>query len=284
MKKQEFEKKFKEYIEEYQLKEYLLNLNEISEIVTIVDEEQKTQNSKEINEEETNKRINEEIDKNLDDKILQMYEYMEYLLEKNNHINVTAIKEESEFLKKHIIDSLYITKYLNKLEEKVTSRKIKFLDIGTGGGFPLIPIKIFKKYDSYGMDRILKKLKVIKEKEDVSIIHSRAEVVAHDEYYRETFDLVTTRAVSSLENVVAYMAGFIKVNGYGIIMRGKKEILSNEDKMELNELLKKYSLRLQKIDNYKLFGEERTNYILKKVTNLHHKLPIVDSKYYKSEK
>ena len=80
------------------------------------------------------------------------------------------------------------------------------------------------------------------------------------------------------------MAGFVKVNGYAIIMRGKKEILTNEDKMQLKELLKEYGLRLEKIDNYILFGEERTNYILKKVTNLNKKLPITDARYYKENK
>ena len=266
---EDFKNVFEKYIAEYNLEQYLLNLNEIREIY-----------NQDLTEEEQNILIKRAIA----EKIHEMYKYMKYLLEKNKSINVTAIKDEAEFLKKHIMDSIYITKYLSKLEDKVQNRKIRYIDIGTGGGFPLVPIKIFKEYDSYAMDSILKKLKVIKENQDISIIHSRAEVVAHDEYYREKFDLVTTRAVSSLKNVIAYMAGFVKVNGYAIIMRGKKEILTNEDKMQLKELLKEYGLRLEKIDNYILFGEERTNYILKKVTNLNKKLPITDARYYKENK
>ena len=117
-----------------------------------------------------------EIDMNIiitEEMITQVISYMDYILEKNNYINLTAIKDEKMFIKKHIIDSLYVVKYIKKYNIKYSN----ILDIGTGGGFPLIVLKIFLNIENkktYGMDKTLKKLKVIREKEDIRIIHSRA--------------------------------------------------------------------------------------------------------------
>lgn len=219
--------------------------------------------------------LNLQTEKELEKKYLRMYEYMVYILEKNQYINVTAIKEEHEFIKKHIIDSLYILKYLKPLLEE--KGKIRYLDVGTGGGFPLIPIKIFTGFKVYGLDSILKKLKVIDEKEQINIIHERAEKAAHNFSYRETFDLVTTRAVSSLENVIKYTAGFVKINKYAILLRGKKEEIDSN-------ILKENGFKLISFDEYELFGEERSILILKKIKKLNPKLPITDTKHYKAKK
>ena len=175
----------------------------------------------------------------LEDMIKNIISYMDYILEKNKHINLTAIKDEEMFIKKHIIDSLYIVKYIKKYGIHYSN----ILDIGTGGGFPLIVLKIFLSIDNkntFGMDKTLKKLKVIQEKEDIKIIHSRAEIASHDEKYRENFDLVVSRAVSSIENK-KYLEKF-----------GFKEIIH---------------------ESYKLFDEDRSIIILKKVKKLDSKLP-----------
>ena len=209
-----------------------------------------------------------EIDMNIiitEEMITQVISYMDYILEKNNYINLTAIKDENMFIKKHIIDSLYVVKYIKKYNIKYS----KILDIGTGGGFPLIVLKIFLNIENkktYGMDKTLKKLKVIREKEDIRIIHSRAEIVAHDEKYREEFELVISRAVSSIENVIEYSAGFVKIGEHAILMRGKKE---EYDK----KILSRFGFEEILHESYKIFDEDRSIIILKKIKKLDAKLP-----------
>lgn len=209
-----------------------------------------------------------EIDKDItitEEMITQVISYMEYILEKNNYINLTAIKDENMFIKKHIIDSLYVVKYIKKYNIKYSN----ILDIGTGGGFPLIVLKIFLNIENkktYGMDKTLKKLKVIREKEDIRIIHSRAEIVAHDEKYREEFELVVSRAVSSIENVIEYSAGFVKIGEHAILMRGKKE---EYDK----KMLSKFGFEEIVHESYNIFDEDRSIIILKKIKKLDAKLP-----------
>ena len=200
-----------------------------------------------------------------EDMIKNIISYMDYILEKNKYINLTAIKDEEMFIKKHIIDSLYIVKYIKRYNIKYKN----ILDIGTGGGFPLIVLKIFLSIDNkntFGMDKTLKKLKVIQEKEDIKIIHSRAEIASHDEKYRESFDLVVSRALSSIENVVEYSSGFVKIGGSAILMRGKLERYDRKifDKFGFKEVI---------YESYKLFDEDRSILILEKVKKLDKKLP-----------
>lgn len=194
-----------------------------------------------------------------------MITYMDYILEKNKYINLTAIKDEEMFIKKHIIDSLYIVKYIKKYGIHYSN----ILDIGTGGGFPLIVLKIFLSIDNkntFGMDKTLKKLKVIQEKEDIKIIHSRAEIASHDEKYRENFDLVVSRAVSSIENVIEYSSGFVKIGEHAILMRGKLEKYDRK-------ILDKFGFKEVIYESYKLFDEDRSILILEKVKKLDKKLP-----------
>ena len=160
---------------------------------------------------------------------------------------------------------MYIVKYIKRYNIKYKN----ILDIGTGGGFPLIVLKIFLDIDNkntYGMDKTLKKLKVITEKEDIKIIHSRAEIASHDEKYRESFDLVVSRAVSSIENVVEYSSGFVKIGGSAILMRGK---LERYDRKKLD----KFGFKEVIYESYKLFDEDRSILILEKVKKLDKKLP-----------
>ena len=104
------------------------------------------------------------------------------------------------------------------------------------------------------------------EKEDIKIIHSRAEIVSHDEKYRENFDLVVSRAVSSIENVIEYSSGFVKIGEHAILMRGKKEEYNKK-------YLEKFGFKEIIHESYKLFDEDRSIIILKKVKKLDSKLP-----------
>jgi 16S rRNA (guanine527-N7)-methyltransferase len=151
--------------------------------------------------------------------IEKFYIYMKEILDWNEKVNVTAIKDEKEFIVKHFIDSLTILEYI---EDKKT-----ILDIGTGAGFPGIPIKIAKPTNKVILvDSVNKKLNVIRDiipkisLENIECIHGRAEDLANDKKYRENFDIVTSRAVANLNTLVEYMLPFLKIGGKIICMKG----------------------------------------------------------------
>lgn len=235
-----------------------------------------------------------------DNNIINLYNYMNYILKINENINLTAIKDEKDFIIKHIIDSIYIQKYIdifkeeylfdldefisssnltNDKKEQLKNEKLKYLDIGTGGGFPLSVISILNEdITSYGLDSVNKKLEVIKNSNlNINTIHGRAEILAHDKKYREKFYIVSSRAVSNLNNIIMFMAGFVMPSGYLICMKGEEENLNEK-------LIEKFNLDLCHIENYKIDDAIRTIYIFKKIDNLNNNLPNTNSKKYKNKK
>jgi len=201
----------------------------------------------------------EEIDEN---SISKLYEYMKNVLEWNEKINVTAIKNEKDFIYKHYIDSLLINEYIKE--------NSKVIDIGTGGGFPGIPVKIVNDSISITLiDSVNKKLNVIRESiknlhiNNVEIIHTRAEDLYKKKEYFEQYDVATTRAVSNFKNIATYMLPFLKKGGIAICMKGPnyKEELDDA----INEI-KKYEGEVSEIKNYNINTEyERNIIIIKKV-------------------
>ena len=139
------------------------------------------------------------------------------ILEWNEKINVTAVREKSEFMKKNVEDSLAI---LGKPEFSSASR---ILDLGTGGGFPGLPLAIACPEKSFVlMDSVGKKLKVVADAAErlglmnVQVIHARAEDLAQKPEYRERFDLVVSRAVANMSTLSEYCLPFVKKGGWFI--------------------------------------------------------------------
>ena len=237
------------------------------------------------------------IDVNLNNNEIQkLYEYMKYILEKNQYINLTAITDEKDFILKHIVDSLYIQKYidifkeeyifdieeyldssnLSKIEkENIKNQKLRYIDIGTGGGFPLSIVSVLNEdIESYGLDSINKKLKVINDSNiNVKTIHARAELLAHDVKYREQFYICTSRAVANLNSIIQLMAGFVSPSGYLICMKGDLEEYDEK-------IFEKFSLELEHIEEYTIDNLTRTIYIFKKIDELNPKLPLKNTKKY----
>lgn len=176
----------------------------------------------------------------------KLYIYMKEIIEWNEKINVTAITDEEEFLVKHLIDSLTINRF-------VGSGKT-LIDIGTGAGFPGIPIKIANpEMEVTLIDSVNKKLNVIRDVSEklklnkLNIIHTRAEDLAMQKEYREKFDFATTRAVSRLNTIAEYMLPFVKIGGEAICMKGPNVIEEIEESKNAIEILGGEITRVEKI-------------------------------------
>lgn len=174
------------------------------------------------------------IDSILDEnKIDKFYRYMNLLIEWNKKVNLTAIIEPSEIILKHFIDSLTIAKYIKDKE--------RVIDVGTGAGFPGIPISIVKEdvnitlLDSLNK-RILFLNEVIKflNLKQIEAVHGRVEEFAKKE--RESYDIATSRAVAPLNILLEYLLPLVKVGGKCICMKGsnaKEEIESASKALEM---------------------------------------------------
>jgi len=158
-----------------------------------------------------------------DMQIDQFLLYMDLLIEWNNKFNLTAITEPKEIITKHFIDCLLLAKHSNIKEDA------SIIDIGTGAGFPGIPLKIFYKdlkvtlLDSLNkritfLDEVVNQLNLT----DVELIHGRAEDFGQDEDYRESFDYTLSRAVAELNVLSEYSLPFLKIGGRFVSMKSKK--------------------------------------------------------------
>ncbi len=166
------------------------------------------------------------------DKLEKFKKYKKLLLEWNNKINITAITDEQEVDIKHFLDSLTI------LKTESINNGDKIIDVGTGGGFPGIPLKIVNdKSEVVLLDSLNKRIKFLNEVindlnlTDISSIHGRAEEYGRTEEYREKFDVVVSRAVASLNILSEYCLPFAKVGGLFIAMKSsqtEEEIIEAE--------------------------------------------------------
>lgn len=158
----------------------------------------------------------EEID---DNKIQKFYDYMNLLVEWNKKINLTAITKEKDIILKHFVDSLTVLKYIKENKSIV--------DVGTGAGFPGIPLAIMN--DSLKItlvDSLNKRINFLNEVcskiklKNTKAIHSRAEEFGQDNNYRESYDIAISRAVSNLTVLAEYLLPLVKVGGKIICMKG----------------------------------------------------------------
>lgn len=157
-----------------------------------------------------------------DEQINKFQKYYEMLIETNKVMNLTAITGKEEVILKHFVDSISIVKVLPDMIKYIDSDNIsiKILDLGTGAGFPGIPLKIvLPAIDIVLMDSLNKRINFLNSVIDelklsgINAIHGRAEEMAKNKKYREKFDLCVSRAVANLSTLSEYCLPFVKING-----------------------------------------------------------------------
>ena len=184
----------------------------------------------------------------------KLYLYKEMLLEWNEKINLTAITDDEEIISKHIVDSLQITKYIDK--------KKKVIDVGTGAGLPGIIIAIYFEgsVNVTLFDALNKRIIFLKEVIDklglknVEAIHGRAEETSREKIFRETYDIVVSRAVARLNILLELTVPFVKLNGLCLYMKADK---TSEELKECNKAIKELGIQQINIDKYNIeMGED----------------------------
>lgn len=148
----------------------------------------------------------------------QFLTYYEYLVEKNKVMNLTAIIEYEEVITKHFLDSLAVVKTSCFKPEKLAGKRL--IDIGTGAGFPGIPLKIaFPELEILLLDSLNKRINFLNEVTEmlgltkINTVHGRAEDYAKQKGYRESFDFCVSRAVANLSTLSEYCIPFVKQGG-----------------------------------------------------------------------
>ena len=201
----------------------------------------------------------------------QFFEYMKLLIKWNERMNLTAITDPDEIILKHFIDSITILK-----EIKDDS---KLVDVGTGAGFPGIPLSIMNPtlkitlVDSLNkrlifLQEVVKELKL----KNVEIIHARAEELGQNKEYRESFDVATSRAVANLSTLSEYLIPLVKINGKVISMKASG---AQNEINEAGKAIKVLGGMIEKIEEFNLPQTDigRTIIVIKKEKETSRKYP-----------
>lgn len=181
-------------------------------------------------------------------------DYKKYFLEENSKLNLISKKEEQYLFEKHIYDSLGIKLFF----EKYNFVPKTLLDIGTGGGFPSVPIAIeYPEISVTGIDSIQKKINAVQNIknslniQNLNLIRGRVE-----ELKNSSFDVITSRAVAKIETLIKYAYPLLKKDGYIILYKSKT---AEDEITEAINLIRKLHLKIKPIIEYTLPLEETYN-------------------------
>jgi len=182
----------------------------------------------------------------------RLRELMQVFLEENSKLNMSALRTESACWTGNILDSL-------SLLDALPTKHGSLIDVGTGGGFPLLPLAIaLPETRCTGLDAIRKKMEAIKRMNarlllsNVELVTERSEIIAKKPAYREKFDLVTARAVAPISILLEYTVPFARVNGYVILW---KSLHIDEELRESEKAQSMLHTRLERTHVYDLGGD-----------------------------
>ena len=212
-----------------------------------------------------------------DEQIEKLRIYYELLVEWNEKMNLTALTEPEDVALKHFCDSILLLSYADVKEGS------SLIDVGTGAGFPSVPIKIVRPDIKLCLlDSLNKRLIFLQEVvdklglENVKIVHARAEDGARKADLREKFDYSTSRAVAQLNVLSEYCLPYVKVNGSFLAMKGK---YSEEEIDNAKSAIKTLGGKIEKVDTYNLIDtSERTIINIKKIANTDKRYPRTSAK------
>ena len=186
--------------------------------------------------------------------------YLDLVLVRNEHINLTAVRDRNEALVKHVLDSLAIVD-LPEYKEAQT-----IIDVGTGAGFPGALLAIVSPEKQFTLlDSTLKRLRVIDEFAqtlnitNLKTVHARAEEISRKPEYNEAFDICVSRAVANLEKLSGWCLPFVRKGGSFIAYKGENY---EEELQQAAKVLKKNKAHLSYVESYKDMPEEISGHVL----------------------
>lgn len=202
----------------------------------------------------------------------QFYEYYQIMIDWNSKINLTAITQMNEVITKHFVDSLALKKAVLDIQDK----SYILIDVGTGAGFPGIPLKIaFPNLKITLLDSLNKRVKFLDEVicklklTEITAVHGRAEDLGHDNVSRETYDICVSRAVANIATLSEYCMPFVKPAGYFIPYKSGKI----EEELEAGKVaIKKLSGVVEDVVTFKLPNADERSFVKIKKINFLNKI------------
>lgn len=189
-----------------------------------------------------------------EEQLNQFLIFYEKLIEKNKQVNLTAITEFTEVVEKHFIDSLSLTKVID------LKKPLKILDLGTGAGFPGIPLKIaFPELEIVLMDSLNKRVLFLQDiisdlkLQKISALHGRAEEIARKKEYREQFDICVSRAVANLSSLSEYCLPFVKQGGRFISYKSGE---IEEEALQAKKAVHLLGGKIEEVEKFQLPGTD----------------------------
>lgn len=176
--------------------------------------------------------------------------YMKVFLVQNAVLNLISKNEEKFLWEKHVYDSLGIKLFFEKYSPKINT----LLDIGTGGGFPAVPIALeYPNIEVFALDSIRKKINAIENIKQELSINNLTTICDRAENIEQKFDIITSRAVATIDILIKYATPLLKKNGYFVAYKSR---LADKEISDAKYLIKKSGLKLIDIIEYTLPLEE----------------------------